>query len=233
MPVPVDTSRKSEHSPNLTVYCHDVVRDDGVPHCHRVDTGLHPVKRFIGLDIETTGLNPDTGCRVIQIALALDNGVTIVHDVRPNGLIAYEPEAMVINGFTVARIEAANDPHTVLIRTLYQLRQHVKDDDELIAVGFNVGSFDLRFLREDYFQALVARFSHRCVDLTAFTMLMSVQEMRTHADVKEELRARIEPVMLNKYRLNPQWHDAGYDAMAALETFRYLSDCARFDHGRR
>jgi hypothetical protein len=92
---------------------------------------------------------------------------------------------------------------------------------DLHAVGWNVGSFDLPFVRE-YLPSLGDRFSYRSVDLNSILYSMADTDDE-YKELKGKAKARAE-LALRAAGVEPAWHDAGYDAAAALMAFKYLRE---------
>jgi DNA polymerase III epsilon subunit-like protein len=162
---------------------------------------------FIGLDIETTGLEIEQFHRLIQIGVAFNRHTVRVYDVKPKGFINYQAEAMAVNRFTVERIEKAayQDRIDEVLEAACIHREYATGS--LTAVGWNVGGFDMTFVKREL--PRTARFfSHRVVDLSGICMLIGGEKWR-------ELKAA-EHELIAKELGHQNWHDAGYDALAAL-----------------
>lgn len=163
-----------------------------------------------GLDIETTGIDLYKNHRLIQIGVAIWNGPRYVFDVQPEGHIAIDPGAMKVNGFTLRRMGEA--PMTAEVD--YMLSKSLAKDGftegQLTPVGFNVGGFDLPFIKKEL--PLVAKFfSYRALDLTGLAILYELKTGRSYRDLKEEFHTKIVKELGKDQR-----HDALYDAEAAL-----------------
>lgn len=169
---------------------------------------------FVGLDIETTGLHRNLDHRLIQIGVAFHRMNVYAYDVQPNGSMVLDPEAMKVNGFTEERIQNSFSQKEVDRNLDYILKSKGHDYGQLTAVGWNVGSFDLPFIREEL--PLTARyFSHRVVDLTAIAIYMA-RGRDDWREVKKQEHRRIEKVLGQS-----NWHDAGFDALAGLLQWDY------------
>lgn len=165
---------------------------------------------FAGFDLETTGLDANINHRIIQIGVALEDGTGFNHDICPIGDINISSEALKVNGFSLERIARGLSPSEVedlLVPELSKL-------GEITAVGWNVGSFDLAFIGRDL-PRVKRCFSHRCVDLTGICILKGGNNWRT---VKAEWQAKAEAA-LGEVGV---WHDALWDAKAALKVWQLL-----------
>ncbi len=184
--------------------------------------------RYIGLDGEMTGSGSRDRKRIafkeyqlIQIGLAVEPNVRFVSDVGYDKWIS-QPEAMKVNKFTTQRIYDAPRPAQVDEAACRFIDAWVGPSKrDLHAVGWNVGSFDMPFVRE-YLPALGDRFSYRSVDLNS--ILYSVVDTDDeYKELKGKAKSGAE-VALHNVGIEPKWHDAGYDAAAALMAFKLLRE---------
>lgn len=171
---------------------------------------------LVGLDIETTGLDRRQHHRLIQIGIAHGVFDVMTHDVKPIGTVVCDPVAMAINKFTPERIDVGWPDDEVDHLLSERLRDRGHAPASLTAVGWNVGSFDLHFLREDLPQT-AAFFSHRVIDLTGIFIAHYGERWREEKDRSHREVADLLGVA--------KWHDAGFDAVAALVAFRL--ECGR------
>lgn len=174
--------------------------------------------KFVGVDIETTGLELEKGNRLIQLGMDLGSYGWINHDVLPDGDINISAEALAVNKFTLARIGAGMPRREVDQIVAEDLARHFKRG-ELHAVGWNVGSFDLHFMKKEL-PEVAAFFSHRVVDLTPLAMLSARMHNRDYRLVKADWQALAEA----KLGGTPKWHDARWDACAALTVWEGLKE---------
>lgn len=124
---------------------------------------------FVGLDIETTGLGDD--CATIELGMAymtIGSGLEFFSElVCPQRRFAVEPEAMAVNGIDLgAVVRKAGSPSIVEAQALRWLDGQFPSTTTLMPAGFNVGSFDIQFLKREM-PLLAARFSHRHVELNS------------------------------------------------------------------
>lgn len=133
-----------------------------------------------------------------------------------------QPRAMEVNKFTPERIRAGPRPSAVDAAACVWLDGRVgAGRRDLHAVGWNVGSFDMPFVRE-YLPNLGDRFSYRSVDLNS--ILYSVADAD---DEYRELKSRAKSGAEDELRalgIPPNHHDAGYDAANALMAFKLLRE---------
>lgn len=165
---------------------------------------------FVGLDIETTGLDMWKKHRLIQIGIAFHRQNVICHDVQPWGIVKFDPEAMKVNGFTEERVAAA-EFQMVIDNSIYNELMNMghSPNAQLTPVGWNVGPFDLPFVKAEL-PRTAKFFSHRVVDLSSIAMFLAggSDDWRKR---KDEGHKTIEEILGEV-----KWHDAGYDALAAL-----------------
>lgn len=171
---------------------------------------------YAGLDIETTGLDHTQGHRLIQVAIAY--GVTnICVDVLPVGNMAIDVEALAVNRFTLERIGLALRQEIVDNLILEQVACLGLRPGDLTAVGWNVGSFDLPFVKKEL-PKTAALFSHRVIDLTGIAQLAAEHNRTDRETVKRAWHQRAAEIMGGE----PNWHNAGWDARAALTVWDWL-----------
>lgn len=203
--------------------------------------------RFIGLDGEMSGSGsrePGTVASkkyaLLQIGLATmkmgERPDPVV--LRPDTLRTFvsdlgydtwnsQPEAMEVNKFTADRIQAGPRPGLVDSNACAWLNKRLgfREDStarrDLHAVGWNVGAFDMPFVRE-YLPMLGSRFSYRSVDLNSIVYSMADTEDE-YKEIKGKAKSGAE-VLLRNHGIEPNHHDAGYDAMLALMAFKLLRE---------
>src|SRR5271155_3016324 len=125
---------------------------------------------FMGLDIESTGSERPPTRQLIQIGVASQTGFVFTSDVgHPHGEFEFDPEARKVNGFTDERVEAGPRPLVVDERLTEWLRARDVKAKRGIAIGWNVGSFDMPFVRH-YLPRSSKLFSYRTIDLNAVCM---------------------------------------------------------------
>lgn len=172
---------------------------------------------FVGLDIETTGLSRAQNHRLIQIGWALADDDFSGSDVYPEGSLNIDAESMAINGFTLERIAAAALGSSV-DRNIANQQLNFHGGELAVAVGWNVGSFDLPFIRADL-PLTAAQFSHRCVDLTGICIMDAHRRgIENYRDLKQDWQNAAEKALGG----NGKWHDAIWDARAALKVWELL-----------
>ena len=179
------------------------------------------MSNYVGLDIETTGLEPSENHRLIQFGIYFQrDGDTLVRDILPMGTMVLDPEAMKVNGFSLARIQAGSPNDEADEEIVQWLEAKGIEPDSLTAVGFNVGWFDQHGFIKKELPKTAKFFGRRSVDLTGITYLFSEIESKPREQVKNEIRDTVAKRLVGK----AMWHDAGYDARAAIETFVVMQE---------
>ncbi len=136
---------------------------------------------IVGLDIETTGAKPiRERYKTIQIGIAFGTLDTFVSDVGwAATAFEFDPEARKVNKFTDERVRGATwwryveesavnymAAHGLQLEPNEMQKAHGWKPLRAIAVGWNVGSFDLEYLAKDM-PRLAALFSYHSIDLNS------------------------------------------------------------------
>ena len=189
------------------------------------------MKHIVGLDIETTGSQLDSS-RTLQVAIALGSKVYCrdVGNYHPKFLWPHDdggpdwtrsywrvdPDALKVNHWTKERYEAAQD-HSEVDLILSDRLQHDEgfSPKSLIAVGWNVAGFDMPFVRRDL-PRIASFFHYRTIDLNACVFMLT-----GGGRPYDELKARLKELAATALGRS-DWHDAGFDAAAALTVFKIL-----------
>lgn len=178
--------------------------------------------KIAGLDLETTGLSLEH--QVVQVGVALpglgglSRPAVFARDIGwPIETLSIDRGALEINRFTIERITAGERASSVDATLAAWLRVQGVKDHELVALGWNVGAFDLpRFQRT---LPHSARFFHpyRAVDLNSLCYFVGLHLEEDPAAVKSACREYVA-----RNRMPAAWHDAGYDAAGALLVLQWL-----------
>jgi hypothetical protein len=186
--------------------------------------------QVIGADGEMTGSTANSEkCaadiwQLIQIGVAVAPDDVFVSDIGyPPGEYSSETEAMIVNRFTFERIEKGPSKRSVdyeLVKWLVE-----RDATKLILCGWNVGSFDMPFFQR-YLPQFSQLFSYRSVDLNAVCITIAGGMNNRFKKLKKSANWYAEERLeqLGTYSGVAKWHDAGYDAAAALLCWEYLRD---------
>lgn len=181
------------------------------PPAYKVDGDL-----LVSLDLETTGLDPAFHLPVQLAAVCGPRTYhTLIHWPRVEFQTRCDPEAMKIHGISEGRLRQEGSPIRSVESAFHiwlesVLKEHGARRARL--VGWNVGSFDLCFLRNYFRMSMTERISHRCVDLNA---IVSIDELRGGPSAtkrKMDLQTKAAGLLADETK----WHDALWDARAAL-----------------
>lgn len=130
--------------------------------------------RLVALDLETTGLNPGLD-QILQVGMQCFESETgeVVGEceflVRSScGRYTGDPFALAMNVELFKKLAVANDDFHYLSELPYAISSHFARwrVDRPHAVGFNVGSFDIQFLKQND----VDLFRHRSIELGSLLM---------------------------------------------------------------
>jgi DNA polymerase III epsilon subunit-like protein len=180
---------------------------------------------FAGLDIETTGSDIDAGHGLIQVGIKTEDQFEFVMDVNPLPC-EIDPKAMTIHKIPMERIQAAPTPEVVDARLEAAFADHYGSERvRLIAVGWNVGSFDMPFIKK-YLPVSFGRFSYRSVDLNSplFTIDQARKGLKSidrFDDIKQKSKRYAAGILAAK-GVAEAWHDALYDAKAGMLAWKYI-----------
>jgi DNA polymerase III epsilon subunit-like protein len=178
---------------------------------------------YIGLDGEMSGVDINNGHKLIQIGLAkiVDGEMISTSALLNPGKMSWSEEAEKVHLFSRSKIEKEGlDPKSVD----HQLADWVSvkpDRQRTIAVGFNVGSFDMPFLSQSL-PVLKSRLSRRSVDLNSILFAMSStdgQFQKIKKGSKDYAKNKMESMFEG---FKNREHDAEYDAVMSLYCFEYL-----------
>jgi oligoribonuclease (3'-5' exoribonuclease) len=90
-----------------------------------------------------------------------------------------------------------------------------------VAVGWNVGGFDRQFIIR-HMPALNSVLSYRNADLNSMVFKLAGDSEKKYEEIKKAAKEYAVPLVKEVYGLDKNWHDAGYDAAAALFSLEYL-----------
>lgn len=178
----------------------------------------------------------DRGAVLVQIGAAFEDGSSFGAIIGwPEGSYYASEQGMAAHGISAAAI-AHGDPANVVDQRLFVWlveglagRGLGTDAKRLVPVGFNVGAFDLPFVRA-YLPLSYGLLSRRVIDLNAFCLALDARgaiyngsqpkwsgwKRLAQAEAERRLRAAGETATR---------HDARFDALEALAALRFLGDC--------
>lgn len=185
-----------------------------------------PKMRFIGLDFETSGSDIDKGAVPIQLGLAWkdpDDGVMVVHDRFIGGWDfdgehLWDEDSYRVHNLPRSLIDQAPPAWKVDIILANELLTYVGAKMWNLPVGWNVTGFDMPFIHK-WFPNLSRILSYRAVDLTGITLALSGGDPNEYKRIKNLAKTWA----AQQIDAEQSWHDAGYDAEAALWAYDWLT----------
>lgn len=175
---------------------------------------------YVGLDGEMSGTEVNEGARLIQIGLALPNRSSYVAYINPGDLLWDEESAAVhkIERSALPSFENAGQVDQNAFDFLVGQGADPKRRNKTVPVGWNVGAFDMPFVRESL-PKTNSLFSRRTVDLNALCFALDGKnDLNFESWKKRSKEYAIEKIGYENA------HDAGWDARMSLLCFEYLSN---------
>jgi len=183
--------------------------------------------KYVAIDIETTGLDPET-CQVLQIGAVIeDTGENVPIDDLPTFMayIAHEDfrgsaYALHMNSNILGIIAEGGDRVMLPIHAVYEFQQwlikngYEKDAEgkvRFLAAGKNVGSFDEQFLKKMPIWNDILHMSHEKIDPAMLFVDWSEDEKPPNLQTCLQ-KAGIDDVVT---------HDAVEDAQQVIKLIRY------------
>lgn len=178
---------------------------------------------YIGLDGEMSGTEINSGHKLIQIGMAkyVDEQMTSIGTLLNPGAMAWSEQAESVHEFSREYIEQNGEDPAMVDQMLADWVNPTTKRRDFVMVGFNVGSFDLPFLRQSL-PILSSKLSRRVVDLNSLIFALSDTNAsfeRIKMSAKNYAFQQMEG-MFDGFK-NRQ-HDAEYDAVMSLYCFEYL-----------
>jgi len=170
--------------------------------------------RPVGLDIETSANSVKLGGKILSIGCYDPiEDLQFYKEIRYKELMV-QPEAMRINGMDITKCDHKDNMN--LKSCDIELRKWL-GNEKAIPVGWNVGTYDMRFLREEMpktFNTL----GHRSIDLNALCFMTALKNDIGWKAVKKNMK-RYSGEILSKIFQGESWcheHNALYDAYEAI-----------------
>ena len=202
------------------------------------------MKTFIGLDLETSGTDIFSGAVPIQLGIAVrpegkaleakgwyiggwewENLQPETYGPSHTQRAWWSSDSQKIHGLTPMGLKNMPTSFDVSRNAVEWLdNQGMPKPADLHIVGWNVAGFDLPFVRK-YMPALDRRLSYRTVDLNAVTFALSgCQYFGRTMGYQGIKRASKEYALeeMSVLGIPEEWHDAQFDAIAALYCYDWL-----------
>lgn len=210
--------------------------------------------KYIGLDFETSGLD-DKVHAPIQLGIAHRMRPTFMRyiggwnwadrpwteDLPTKGadkwLWQWDNDAAEVHRINRNVLTCAEDARAIDRAAQRWLTENVGSSPaKTIAVGWNIASFDFRFLSK-HMPITASSISYRSVDLNAlvFGIIESdtidhYGDLYTYNGLKEEVKTIASQAIYSRLGLSERPHDAGWDALAAIYEFDALKDIINGRH---
>jgi DNA polymerase III epsilon subunit-like protein len=186
------------------------------PPLYRIEEDL-----LVSLDLETTGLDPNFHLPV-QIGAVSGNRqfMSLIGWPMADLATRSNPEAMDIHKLDPRELRKAprvGEVDRMFGQWLGEVLQEAGAKRARL-VGWNVGSFDLCFLRSHFRGSTCEMMSHRCVDLNA---LVTIDELRGGMPAKRK-KQWLQDQAAATLGGPAKWHDALWDARAAMASLYAL-----------
>ena len=193
---------------------------------------------LIGLDGEMSDSELDKGAVLIQIGICDDNGNTF------ESLIGHEPgwyrteQASAVHNIPDEDIITAPRPESVDRRLARWLEARLSEAAvrheytgirPFIPVGWNVGGFDMPFVRATFPESCKL-ISRRSLDLNALCFAFEEARVTYHGERKSfDGWKKLAIDYAGSQFQTSRWHNALFDAQAALEAYNFLTSSFRFN----
>lgn len=179
---------------------------------------------YIGLDGEMSGTEIEFGARLIQIGFAFEDGAHYNAFLNP-GKMSWSYEAQEVHGITQDRVNDFMSATEIDQRAYEFLTGRGLDPKrraQAIPVGWNVGSFDMPFVKKSM-PKTYGLFSRRVVDLNSLCFALDGRKDNGMPVKFETWKRRSKDYAINRIGYEDA-HDAGWDARMSLYCFYYLRD---------
>lgn len=147
---------------------------------------------ILSLDLETSGLTDNH--EILSIGCCTENWKTFYQEVRWNQLLV-STHALEVNQIDLRGNKNKKPIGTVLYelgKWLTHVFPHRKKED-IILLGFNVGTFDLRFMKKAYQRDEVERpfpFHYRHIELNSCLQLLNLDKQKYAEFMWESMEAK-------------------------------------------
>lgn len=183
---------------------------------------------YVGLDFETTGTDPWGLAAPIQLGIALPSGYLRTELIGRWDWNKYEWNKVSEEIHKIPKEEIDKAPPVWQVDILMAadlIEANLGSRMFTVAVGWNVGSFDRQFITR-HMPALNRVLSYRNADLNSMLFAL-VDNEKEYESLKHTSKEYAAEKVKTKFNLDENWHDAGYDAAAALFSLEFLQDIAK------
>lgn len=204
---------------------------------------------YLGLDGEMSGADIELGCKLIQIGFAMFNGksmslVSFGSGINPCNVgldeMAWQEEAAGVHQLTKEQIAEFPDMYTVDKHCYTWLVAYGADEKsrrKTIPVGFNVGAFDMPFVRATL-PKTASLISRQTLDLNALCFGLSIAtpyegSLMTMNGWKRKAKEFADEKITASTNSDWRAHNAEYDAVHALYCLQFLTEYPNDSKNRR
>jgi len=162
------------------------------------------------------------GGKLIQIGISTLDGNNRSYTMNP-GECQWSEQAFAVHGITREKLSTSLSPEIVdvkLYEFLVELGADTKRRGKTIPVGFNVGAFDMPFVK-DSLPKSYSLFSRKTVDLNALCFALDYSVDNGHVVNAETWKKRAKAYAVEKIGMENQ-HDAGWDSLMHIYCFEFL-----------
>ena len=184
---------------------------------------------FLGLDGEMSSSELSEGGKLIQIGISTLDGNNRSYTMNP-GECQWSEEAEAVHGLPLELVQSFR-PAAEVDEDLYEFLMSIGADpkrrSKTIPVGFNVGAFDMPFVK-DSLPKSYSLFSRKTVDLNALCFALDYSVDNGHVVNAETWKKRAKAYAVEKIGMENQ-HDAGWDSLMHIYCFEYLRQIIKGD----
>lgn len=176
---------------------------------------------YIGMDFEASGDKPWQGSVPVQIGFALEDGYERTELIGGWDWNEWDwnEVAAGIHNISQETLATANPAWKVDILLAADLMDRIgKSKMFNVCVGWNVAGYDRQFILR-WFPSLNRILSYRNLDLNSLVFRAAGYSEKRYNDIKTAAKE----YAAQELQREAAWHDAGYDAAAALKSMKYLS----------
>jgi len=188
---------------------------------------------FLGLDGEMSSSELSEGGKLIQIGISTLDGNNRSYTMNP-GECQWSEQAEAVHGLSLESLQLFRSPAEVdqdLYEFLITLGADTKRRGKTIPVGFNVGAFDMPFVK-DSLPKTYSLFSRRTVDLNAICFALDHKEENGMPVKAETWKKKAKAYAIEKIGMENQ-HDAGWDSLMHIYCFEFLRGIINSNGGTR
>jgi len=198
-------------------------------------------REFWGVDLETSGTSHERHVP-IQLGIGAPNGDYASWLINGwqwaddcDGIVGetcwlWDLRAAEIHGLTKEQIDRhGSSPYDVTLQAVEFIERNSKAwHGERKVVGWNVGSFDMPYLRKHMY-GVARKLSYQSADLNAVTFAISEAQGISSKHLKRQAQeaGAAGAYALTGLGVDEGLHDAGWDAVAALGAWDYLKSRIR------